>query len=178
MRRVILHVVGIVAVTAASTVAAGPADWPRFRGLDAGVVADDPALPQTWSATENVAWTLDVPGIGWGSPVVWGDHVFVTSAVNSEKAEPPKPGLYLGVSTPSTAPHRWMVYDIDFSSGRIRWAKEVRQLPPPQTKHDKNSFASETAVTDGEHLFVYMGNIGLFAFDLPAMSSGRRKSSG
>jgi len=166
MRRVIFQVACIVTLAAAGTMAADPpANWPRFRGPDAGVVADDAALPQSWSATQNVVWSLDVPGIGWGSPVVWGNHVFVTSAINSEKADPPKPGLYLGVSTPSTAPHRWIVYDIDFSSGKVRWAKEVKQLPPPQTKHDKNSFASETAVTDGELLYVYFGNVGLYAFD-------------
>ena len=140
------------------------------------MVADDPALPLAWSATENVAWTLDVPGIGWGSPVVWGDHVFVTSAINSERSEPPKPGLYLGVSAPATAPHRWMVYDVDFSSGRIRWAKEVRQLPPPQTKHDKNSFASETAVTDGDLLYVYSATSACSPSTSPATWSGPRRS--
>ena len=58
-------------------------EWPRFRGLSAGVADDDPALPDTWSPTENVVWKIDIPGIGWSSPVVWGDHVFLTTVVNT-----------------------------------------------------------------------------------------------
>src|SRR5580765_7875453 len=53
-------------------------NWPQFRGSQAGVAADDPALPETWSPTENIVWKADVPGVGWGSPVVWGDHIFLT----------------------------------------------------------------------------------------------------
>lgn len=67
-------IIAVAAVTAADT------NWPQFRGLQAGVVSDDPALPDTWSTTENVAWKTDIPGTGWSSPIVWGDHVFVTSA--------------------------------------------------------------------------------------------------
>lgn len=71
-------------------------NWPQFRGSQAGVAADNPRLPETWSQTENVVWKVNVPGIGWSSPVVWNDHVIVTSAVTATDAEKPKPGLYLG----------------------------------------------------------------------------------
>src|SRR5262245_23529904 len=57
-------------------------NWPGFRGATSGVAADNPALPDHWTATENVAWKVDIPGRGWSSPVVWGDHVFVVTAVN------------------------------------------------------------------------------------------------
>ena len=67
--------------------------WPQFRGSLAGVVADDPALPDTWSETENVVWKVPVPGLGWSSPVVWGDHIFITTAVNTEGPEELKPAL-------------------------------------------------------------------------------------
>ena len=140
-------------------------EWPRFRGNDAGVAADDPALPETWSQTENVAWTRPIPGIGWSSPVVWGDHVFVTSVVNTAQQEPPKPGFYLGDWPASRAPHRWMVYDIDFRTGAVRWEREVNGAPPGKAKHLKNSYASETAVTDGERVYFYFANAGLYAFD-------------
>ncbi len=108
-----------------SSVASGAdQQWPQFRGPSAGVAADDPSLPDSWSATENIAWKADVPGIGWSSPIVWGDHVFVTSVVNTGTGEPPKPGLYFGGERPTpTTPHKWMVYDIDFNTGRIRWAR-------------------------------------------------------
>ena len=92
--------------------------WPRFRGTQAGLVADDPALPDTWSDTENVVWKTDIPGLGWSSPVVWDDHVFITSAVSTGKEATPIPGLYdpgddQG-SVKSSSVNRWMVYDVDF----------------------------------------------------------------
>jgi outer membrane protein assembly factor BamB len=141
-------------------------EWPRFRGPSAGVAADDPSLPDTWSATQNVAWKVPIPGLGWSSPVVWGDHVFVTSVVNSTPQDAPRPGLYLGQWAASTAPHRWVVYDIDLKTGTIRWQRDVGAAPPGKAKHLKNSYASETPVTDGERVYAYFGNLGLFAFDL------------
>jgi outer membrane protein assembly factor BamB len=141
-------------------------EWPQFRGSLAGVAADDPALPDTWSTTNNVAWKADIPGIGWSSPVVWGDHIFLTTVINSAQQEPPRPGFYLGDWPASGAPHRWMVYDLDFKTGKVRWEREVSSTPPGQAKHLKNSYASETPVTDGERVYFYFGNAGLFAFDL------------
>ena len=61
--------------------AAAQDNWPQFRGLRAGVIEDDFRLPDQWSAMENIAWKIDVPGFGWGSPIVWGDHIFVTAAI-------------------------------------------------------------------------------------------------
>src|SRR5437762_14223012 len=83
-------IVVLATVILSGHVVAAPADtWPQFRGSRAGVAADDPALPDTWSATENIVWTIDVPGRGWSSPIVWGDHVFVTAAVNAKGTEEP-----------------------------------------------------------------------------------------
>jgi outer membrane protein assembly factor BamB len=141
--------------------------WPQFRGLQAGAIADDPALPDTWSTTQNVVWSLDVPGLGWSSPVVWGDHIFITSVISSGKVTAPERGIYPGtLSYNSTVPHSWMLYAVDFGTGNIRWQHEVRRMVPPRPKHLKNSFASETPVTDGERVYVYFADVGLFAFDL------------
>jgi outer membrane protein assembly factor BamB len=141
-------------------------DWPQFRGTQAGVAADHPDLPDRWSPTENVAWKVDVPGIGWSSPVVWGSHVFLTTVVNTTQQEAPRPGFYLGDWPASSAPHRWMVYDIDLATGRTRWERQVSAAPPAQPKHLKNSYASETPVTDGERVYFYFGNLGIFVFDM------------
>jgi outer membrane protein assembly factor BamB len=141
-------------------------DWPQFRGTQAGVAADHPDLPDRWSPTENVAWKVDVPGIGWSSPVVWGSHVFLTTVVNTTQQEAPRPGFYLGDWPASSAPHRWMVYDIDLATGRTRWERQVGAAPPAQPKHLKNSYASETPVTDGERVYFYFGNLGIFVFDM------------
>lgn len=141
--------------------------WSGFRGSAAGVAADDPALPTEWGRDLNVRWRRAVPGLGWGSPIVWGDHVFVTSVVSAGDEAAPRPGFYLpgAVTTVSPAVHRWMLHDIDARTGDIRWSRELHQGPPLQPKHQKNSYASETPVTDGERVYVYFGNVGLFAVD-------------
>ncbi len=105
--------------------------WPQFRGLTAGSIPDSPGLPDRWSRTDNVVWTLDVPGRGWSSPVVWGDHVFITSVIDPrEPAKPPRAGLYggQGASAPP-GPQRWVVYDVDYRTGTIRWAGGSGVLP-------------------------------------------------
>jgi outer membrane protein assembly factor BamB len=154
----VMTIVSLPAVLAAQ-------NWPQFRGTTAGVGVDHPDLPDSWSTTENVAWVTSIPGIGWSSPIVWGDHVFLTTVINRGQQEPPKPGFYLGDWPASTAPHRWMVYDVDYASGKVRWAQEVGSTPPAKAKHLKNSYASETPVTDGERVYVYFSNLGLFALD-------------
>lgn len=142
-------------------------NWPQFRGPQAGVVADDPRLPDAWSQTENVVWKAEVPGIGWSSPVVWNDHVIVTAAVTTTDAEKPKPGLYLGTYiTEPKGEYKWMVYDYDLKSGKRRWEREVKAAVPGGAKHLKNSYASETPVTDGERIYAFFGNVGLFVFDM------------
>ena len=167
MIRRLLLAIGLVVLALAGPSAAPNDHWPQFRGLSAGVAENDPALPERWSTAENIVWTLDMPGAGWSSPVVWGDHVFVTTVINSGQSEAPKPGLYFGGERPaSTAPHRWMVHDVDFATGKVRWSKEVRNGVPAGPKHLKNSYASETPVTDGERVYVYFGNVGLFVFDM------------
>jgi len=141
-------------------------NWPQFRGPNAGVV-EDGVLPTRWSTTENVAWVIDIPGRAWSSPIVWGDKVFVTSAVGGTDAEDPKKGLYLGGNRdkPSEKTHRWMVYCIDFDSGKILWEKLAHQAVPEHSLHIKNTYASETPVTDGQRMYAYFGNIGLYCYD-------------
>jgi len=141
--------------------------WPQFRGPGALGVAEDPVLPETWSATENVAWKTEIPGTGWSSPVVWGDNIFVTSVISTVEGEKPKKGLYFGGERKAaTDPHRWVVYCVDWKTGKIRWQKEVYQGVPQNPRHLKNSYASETPVTDGERVYAYFGNVGLFCFDM------------
>jgi outer membrane protein assembly factor BamB len=162
------RVIVIVGMTLLAPKAALATDqWPQFRGLTTGAVADDPALPDTWSETENVAWSVDIAGLSWSCPVVWGDHVFITTAINEGDEAKPIAGLYDpgdhqgGRKVQSS--HRWMVMDLDFDTGEIRWSRELHRGVPPISRHLKNSFASETPVTDGERVYVYLGSIGLVA---------------
>lgn len=141
--------------------------WAQFRGPQAGVVADDPALPDSWSETNNVVWKTAIPGLGWSSPVVWDDHIFLTAAISAGQEVAPTKGLYdpgdEHGKTAAAAAQRWIVYDVDFKTGTIRWQREVRNALPPTMRHVKNSFASETPVTDGERVYVYFGAIGQVA---------------
>ena len=132
-----------------------------------GVVADDPRLPDKWSETENVIWKTEVPGRGWSSPVIWGDKVFLTSAVSAGPEEALKKGLYFGGERPAPKEeHRWMVYCLDFKTGKILWEKEVHKGIPAGPRHLKNSYASETPVTDGQMIYAYFGNVGVYALDM------------
>ena len=158
-----LIALGLTAVSAAD-------DWPHFRP-DAGVAADDPRLPDTWGTKENVAWKVAVPGLGWGSPIVWGEHVFVTSVLGDDTV--PKPGLVIQDGkmpstptywqVPANANYRWMLYDFDFKTGKLRWERELKRGAPLTPRYHKNSFATETPVTDGQRVYVFHSPAGLLA---------------
>ncbi len=148
--------------------ARGQDDWPQFRGPAASGVGDPARLPDAWSATEHVAWKTNIPGRGWSSPIVRDGNVFVTTAVrDGGELEPVKKGLYLGGDRPAPKEsHRWIVYGLDLGSGRIVWEREVHRGIPVHGHHLKNTLATETPVADGERVYAYFGNVGLFCFDL------------
>ena len=143
------------------------AAWPQFRGPGARGVVHNEALPEHWSATENVQWKTDVPGRGWSSPIVWGDRVFLTTVINLGQGEEPKKGLYLGGDRekPPDSLHRWEVHCLDLKTGRILWQRKVHEAKPQHAIHLKNSRASETPVTDGSRVYCSFGNVGVFCFD-------------
>ena len=126
---------------ASASRAAGSDNWPQFRGPGGrGVAADDPALPRTWSETDNIAWKRDIPGLGWSSPVVWDDRVFLSSARSSEAAETVRNGDFRDTGTPKDV-HRWMLYGIETDSGRTAWETELARGRPRISRHMKNTYA-------------------------------------
>jgi outer membrane protein assembly factor BamB len=154
--------------------AAAAADhWTQWRGAAmTGVVEDDPALPERWSGTENVAWKTTIPGLGWSSPIVWGNQVFVTSVIANQDGEKPRKGLYLPptgterMPDPAPGTHQWKVYCLDLQTGAVRWERVAHEGAVGFPRHPKNSYASETPVTDGERVYVLFGNLGIFTYDL------------
>ena len=156
-RRLILALVA-VAMSCVSVISASDERWPRFRGPGARGVSLDSGLPEAWSTTDNVAWVADIDGLGWSSPIVWDDTVFLTTVVSAGDVEAPRSGLYLGGErrTPEDE-HRWIVYGIDVATGAVRWEREVHRGVPSTSHHLKNTYASETPVTDGEHVYAYFG---------------------
>lgn len=166
--------------------------WPGFRGHNMSGIAPSPKMPDTWSTTENVRWKVEVPGRGWSSPIVWGDVVFITSAISSRPFKQPTPGLYgndyiaelraQGLSneeimrrvrardnesTEEADELRYMVYALDAKSGKVKWEREAHKGKPFGGRHRKNTYASETPFTDGERLYASFGqNVGLFCYSL------------
>ena len=142
-------------------------DWPQFRGPTSDGIVEAEGLPEHWSRTENVAWVTEIPGAGWSSPIVSGDLVVLTSVTSEGTVETPQGGLYGGGERGvPTDVHPWTVYALDANSGAIQWEREVRSGIPVTSHHLKNTFASETPVTDGERFYVYFGNVGLYCLDL------------
>lgn len=144
-------------------------EFARFRGSDGtGVATENPSLPTEWTTEKNIAWSVDVPGQGWGSPIVVGNRVFVSSVVAEEENVRPSPGLYLGegVRDPGKGIHHWMVYCFDLKSGAKLWDEEAHAGRPTVPRHPKSSYAAETPATDGEKLFVLFGDLGLYCYSL------------
>ena len=169
MHRLILLLAGLLFVVSsiAPGWAADAANWPQFRGEGGRGVSDATGLPEKWTATENVAWKTDIPGRGWSSPIVSGDKVFLTSVVNQGETEEPKKGLYLGGERPDApqSVHQWIVYGLDLQTGKILCERKVHEGTPAGPKHVKNSYASETPVTDGERVYACFGNVGIWCLD-------------
>jgi outer membrane protein assembly factor BamB len=164
----LIRIILLLAVISSLTVGkATNENWPQFRGPNSSGVAEDPALPEKWSATQNIAWKTEIPGFGWSSPIVWGDKIFVTAVISAGEIETPKKGLYFGGNRlePPKGEHRWMVYCVDLKKGKIVWEREVYRGVPAITRHLKNTFASETPVTDGERVYAYFGNLGLYCYN-------------
>ena len=159
----ILSLLLMLAVTGA---AGAGENWPQFRGPGAMGVAEHARLPDLWSPTENVVWKQDIPGRGWSSPVVWGNHVFITTVSTEGKAWEARKGLYFGGERfkPPAGKHHWKVICLSLETGKVVWKKTAHSGVPQSSIHIKNSYASETPITDGERVYAYFGNQGLYCY--------------
>lgn len=153
---------------AASGTDARPATphWPAFRGPDGAGISDGHDVPVDWDIEtgRNVAWKTAVPGIANSSPVVWGDRVFVTTAVGSSGDDTVRTGLYGDVEpVEDLSSHEFMVVALDRRDGKVVWERTVFSGPPQVKRHPKSSQANSTPVTDGQHLVVLFGSVGQLA---------------
>jgi outer membrane protein assembly factor BamB len=143
--------------------------WPQFRGLGArGVGPDDPRLPEIWSSTENVIWCVDIPGSGWASPVVWDNSIFIHTNVNAAGEGAAHKGMSGGRIQyhPPSEEHRSMAISIDFKTGKTVWSTELHSGVPRSSRHPKNSYASETPVTDGRRVYFHIGDLATYCLDM------------
>jgi hypothetical protein len=142
--------------------------WPSFRGAQAGGVADGQHLPDRWNPAtgDGVLWRTAIPGLAHSSPIVWGDLVFVTSAISSRNDATFKPGLYGdGDASEDRSRHRWMLYAVDKSTGKIRWARTASDSEPLNKRHIKSTYASASPATDGSIVVAWFGSQGVHAYD-------------
>jgi len=144
-------------------------NWPQFRGPGASGIADGHKLPVSWDAArlETLLWKTPIPGLAVSSPIVWGDRVFVTTAISSDPQAVFRHGLYGDVTpSPDVSEHSWRVYCLDKRSGKIIWERTARTGIPKTKRHTKSSQASCTAATDGKTVIAHFGSEGLYAYDL------------
>jgi outer membrane protein assembly factor BamB len=156
------------------------ANWPQWRGPTSdGVAAADATPPLKWSESEGLKWKLKLPGFGTSTPVVWGDLVFVTTAISAgEKPATPPPSAPPaegerrrggGGFNRSEKPSEAMKFDllaVDRTTGKVRWQKTAVEAVPHEGAHRDHGYASFSAVTDGEHVYAYFGSRGLFCYDM------------
>ena len=143
--------------------------WPSFRGPYASGVRDGVQLPLSWNGKtgENILWRTAVRGLAHSSPIVWGDRVFVTTAVSSAPNATFKPGLYGdGDASDDRSRHRWMLIALDARTGRIVWERVAHEGEPIDKRHIKSTYASATPATDGRLVVAAFGSQGLFAYDV------------
>jgi outer membrane protein assembly factor BamB len=189
-RLVALGIVSAAAALATIVFAAAPPEWPRFRGPMGNPVSTS-RLPDAWSKTQNIEWKAAIPGRGWSSPIVSGNRVFVTAATTDGPSKQPQIGTqysneYItelqkqGLSEqeiearvvardfelPNEVTLRYWLYCVDLKTGKLNWKQEYHAGRPPGGRHRKNSFASETPVTDGTLVYIYATNLGLWAYDM------------
>ena len=173
------------------TVRAQDMAWPQFRGPNSNPVGAHERLAERWSKTENVEWSQEIPGRGWSSPIVTGGKVYITTVTTEGKSKPPQTGTEYSneyaaelmkqklpmsevmkrvqerdIELPNEVKLHYVLYCLNLKSGKVEWQKEFYGGQPPGGRHRKNSFASESPVTDGKLIYVYVGNMGLWAFDL------------
>ena len=158
----------VLAIWLAADATTAAQRWPAFRGANAAGNGDGAPTPVTWDAAtgENLLWKTPIPGVAVSSPIVWNNHVFVSTAVSSDPKAGIRTGQYGDVEPVNDATnHSWRLYALDKASGKIVWERIAHEGIPKTKRHPKSSQASPTPVTDGQRVIVSFGSEGLYAYD-------------
>lgn len=144
-------------------------DWPSFRGPMASGVAIGCNPPAKWnmSTGENVLWKSPIKGLGHGSPVIWNDRLIVTTAINTQKKDDLKVGLYGNIeSVQDESEQEWHVICLDKKTGEVKWDQLAHKGVPKIKRHTKATHANCTPATDGRHVVAFFGSEGLYCYDM------------
>jgi outer membrane protein assembly factor BamB len=164
----------VLAGVTAAGVAVRAENWPQWRGPGGQGVSHETALPTEWQPDRNVAWKTPIPGSGYSSPIVWGDRLFLTAAIEGEVVPGAKAVEHLLDGKPFVHPdsvgadrrHTLKVLAVDARSGKILWERTAYEGPVHDARHRRSSFAAPTAATDGSLVFAYFGPEGLYVYDV------------
>lgn len=152
-------------------------NWPSFRGNFASGIAEGQNLPERWDGQKRVSvkWKTPLPGLAHSSPVVWGNRVFVTTAVSSRGHDSFRHGLYGdGDASEDRSVHQWKVYALDKNTGKVLWERTAYEGVPREKRHIKASYANSTPATDGRYVVAFFGSQGLYAFDMKGRLAWKR----
>ena len=142
-------------------------NWPHWRGPLATGVAPHAEPPLEWSEDKNVRWKKPLPGLGHSTPIVWGDRVFLTTAIPIGEPFDPiydrAPGSHDNL--PVTHLHEFAIIALDRQNGNVVWQRTIQKKLPHEGGHQTGSLASHSPVTDGQHLFAHFGSRGLYCLD-------------
>ncbi len=143
-------------------------NWPAFRGHNASGVAAGNKTPTTWNVetSQNILWKTDIPGLAHASPIVWGNQIFVITAISSAAKptfSPKDPGI--GLATDEVK-HTWRIYSLDKQSGRISWEKVAYEGVPRAKRHVKATQANSTPATNGKYVVALFGSEGMACYDV------------
>ncbi len=150
-------------------------NWPQWRGPNSNGADEDADLPLTWSETENILWKVEIPGQGSASPIVWGDRIFVQTAISAPVPAPAAPeaggrqgrrGRRRGPPGKSPSLTQFKILALQLSDGRPIWEKTLLEKTPHEGTHPTGTWASNSPVTDGEYIYSYFGSNGIYCLDL------------
>ena len=169
----VLTTILVLLTIASAAQAAGPdvvvdSNWPTWRGPLGTGVAPDADPPTEWNTEKNVRWRYEDPGLGFSSPIVWGDRVFITTVASSRQAaaapEPEQRGVFGAQRL--TTPRDFLLIALDRETGDEIWRRIAIEAIPHEGYHKTlSSFANMSPTTDGEHVFVSFGSRGVYAYD-------------
>ncbi len=143
--------------------------WPSYRGYNASGVFLNANLPDSWDVEKRVyiKWTADIPGLGLSSPVIWGDKLFITTAISADDNTGLKPGIYGDISPVNdTSIHEWKVYCYNKTSGKLIWEKTSYTGVPKIKRHPKSTHANCSVATNGKQIIAFFGSEGLYSYSM------------
>lgn len=169
MRKTSLLVILLSLVLVGMVQAQSDAHWPQWRGPFFNGMARGDA-PTVWSDTKNIKWKVEIPGRGFSTPVIWGERVFLTTAIPNAKApEATAPAAEGGRGGGGAGPlveHRFEVLCLDRKTGKLLWQRTAKVATPHEGYHRAyGSFASNSPITDGRYVYAFFGSRGLYVYD-------------